>query len=44
MIFPKLVFNRESIPVGDSAMQCLTISWATLDRNLFYVYNRWKEL
>ncbi len=33
MIFPRLTFDKYSIPVGNSFYMCLTASWAALDRN-----------
>ncbi len=43
MFFPKLIFNRNNIPVGDSVKMCISVSWATKDR-INKLNFRWKEL
>jgi hypothetical protein len=36
MFFPKLVFSKDNIPVGNSVSMCISLSWATKDRNIFF--------
>jgi len=33
MFFPKLIFKKEYIPVGDSVFMCVSVSWSTKDSN-----------
>ena len=32
LFFPKLVFSKKNIPVGDSVNMCISVSWATKNR------------
>jgi len=32
LFFPKLIFSKNNIPVGDSVIMCISASWATKDR------------
>lgn len=36
LFFPKLVFQKNNIPVGDSVTMCVSVSWATKDHGNNY--------